>query len=302
MSTAPDNTLLQKAFIESSVEKLPPHKAIMILEESSCKSAIELMISEKIGCLLVKNTNQTLSGIFTERDVLLKLSSNKSNLADIPVSKMMTATPQTLKYHASIAKAIYLMSVGGFRHIPIILRDGSFSIISVTDFIRYIFLKINKRMEKQEEASEVIKLENSVDAFFEGDLSALKPSNVSIVTPTTPTNQAVSTMVKNKAGCIIVGNINNKSVLGLFTERDLIKRYILNRDKFSEVPISEIMTKNPITLQPNSSVIYALDAMTQGKFRHIPVVDYEEKLIGTLSVKNFLKFLGAGIINDLNKK
>ena len=61
----------------------------------------------------------------------------------------------------------------------------------------------------------------------------------------------------------------------------------------------EFMTKSPTTLQPTASVLYALSAMTQGKFRHLPIVDFDEKLVGVLSIKNFLNVLSGGIVSDL---
>jgi CBS domain-containing protein len=293
------NTLLQKAFIESHVEKLPPQAAIFIDQSQSCREAIDMLNAHKIGCLLVKNGADPVAGIFTERDVLKKLWADPREAHQVLVSEIMTPAPQTLKYHASIAKAIYLMHIGGFRHIPVLQRDNSWSIISVTDFIRFIHKKLEDRIAKESDAETVIVSHNSVDNFLQGELSALKPSAPVHLAESTPCNDVIKKMIKHNIGCVVISEPTRKSVSGVFSDRDLVKRVILKKNSLNNTPIIELMTKNPVTLQPSASVLYALKAMTEGKFRHLPIVNFDEKLVGVLSIKNFLTALSGGIVSDL---
>ena len=50
------------------------------------------------------------------------------------------------------------------------------------------------------------------------------------------------------------------------------------------------------------SIAYALNLMFEGNYRHIPVVDLNENLVGILSIKNFLEYVTKGIISDLEKE
>lgn len=295
------HSLLQKTFIDSHVEKLPPQTAIFIDQDANCIQAIEALIAHKIGCLLIKGRAQTISGIFTERDVLNKVAIVQKPLEQILVKDVMTQNPQTLKYHASIAKAVYLMATGGFRHIPIIQRDNSWSIISVTDFIRFIFKRVSQRNDAQEDQPAVFESSNEIERFFEGTLAVLTPSKPLHLSIETTVEDVVNALIKNKTGVAVIGDPQKRNVAGLFTERDLIKKYMLKRAELASKKIKTLMTTNPVTLQPTTSVLYALDAMTQGKFRHLPIVDFDEKLTGILSVKNFLAFISKGIVDQLTK-
>jgi CBS domain-containing protein len=79
-----------------------------------------------------------LAGIFTDRDVLMKIADNPETL-DQPVSKFMTAEVVTVSKAATAADALALMSVKHIRNIPIVEDDGSvvgnFTHFSVLDFL-----------------------------------------------------------------------------------------------------------------------------------------------------------------------
>ena len=58
-----------------------------------------------------------------------------------------------------------------------------------------------------------------------------------------------------------------------------------------DVPIAEIMTPSPVTLDARDSIAYALHAMDLGGYRHMPIVDEEGRPIGIISVRDILGFL-----------
>ena len=78
-----------------------------------------------------------LLGIFTERDVLMRLNVDADQLSDRPISDFMTPNPNAGD-HDKIAFALQKMDVGGYRHIPI-LTDGRLTgVISLRDVLKYI--------------------------------------------------------------------------------------------------------------------------------------------------------------------
>jgi CBS domain-containing protein len=82
-----------------------------------------------------------LAGIFTERDVLNRVSPDRSAL-DQPVSQHMTANPMVLRINDSIAYALHAMSVNGYRHLPVVDEDGhAVSIISARDVLRLLAVR-----------------------------------------------------------------------------------------------------------------------------------------------------------------
>ena len=82
-----------------------------------------------------------LVGIFTERDVALKLAGPDALGGDAgagPISGLMTGDPVVLRSTDSIAVAVQKMAVGGFRHIPLV-RDGQpIGVVSAADIFRHI--------------------------------------------------------------------------------------------------------------------------------------------------------------------
>ena len=97
-----------------------------------------MLAEQSIGCVLVTQ-NDRLVGIFSERDVLLKLNTRAAELADHPVSEFMTPDPQSLDVDAKVAFALHRMSVGHYRHVPLTDKEGRpTGIISVRDVLRYL--------------------------------------------------------------------------------------------------------------------------------------------------------------------
>src|SRR5438477_10477753 len=94
-----------------------------------------IILEHSAGCQLVVTNNQ-LVGIITERDLLLKLEQGD---LDRPVSQLMTPDPEVLGLADPIAYALNKMSVGGFRHIPLVDATGRpVGIVSVKDIVDYI--------------------------------------------------------------------------------------------------------------------------------------------------------------------
>lgn len=63
-------------------------------------------------------------GIFTERDVLLKIIDSGHNPVDVRLRDVMTPDPESLPVDAKLAWALNVMSVGGFRHLPVTNDQG----------------------------------------------------------------------------------------------------------------------------------------------------------------------------------
>jgi CBS domain-containing protein len=93
---------------------------------------------------------------------------------------------------------------------------------------------------------------------------------------------AIELMVENDQGSVIVMDANDK-VVGIFTERDVLRRYMTNQSKFLHLKVSEVM-KSPVqTVPQDMPVSEALTIMNEKKIRRMPVVDKSGKMIGFIS-------------------
>lgn len=91
--------------------------------DATAAEAIDKMMEHRMGCVLVVDDGK-LVGVFTERDVLCKIAARDLSPRAVPVREVMTPDPECLTLDDSLAYALHLMSVGGFRHIPLIDDDG----------------------------------------------------------------------------------------------------------------------------------------------------------------------------------
>ena len=102
---------------------------------------------------------------------------------------------------------------------------------------------------------------------------------------------------ENKVGCLPVLNKNNK-VIGIISERDL-SQFIYSERFNVNLSVTEIMSKNLITCDLNTSVTELMKTMTENKVRHILIME-ENKLEGVVSIGDVVNHL-IGKIEEENK-
>ena len=107
----------------STLSKLYLEPPIEIPSGTPIFEAVDKMSDNGFGCILVTK-DEKLVGIFTERDVLLKISISDINESQ-SVDEFMTKEPETLRVTHTLADAVREMSSRGYRHLPIMDREDS---------------------------------------------------------------------------------------------------------------------------------------------------------------------------------
>lgn len=118
-------------------------------------------------------------------------------------------------------------------------------------------------------------------------VSRLNPTPPWQVTLTHSVADAVKLMREQKTGCVLV--CADEQIVGIFTERDLIRR-VLAAGKPLSLPVVDVMTANPVCVHPKDSINAAIGRMQAGDYRHLPVV-LDGKPVGILSVKRIVHYL-----------
>ena len=135
---APPQSAVERSLLGDRVSVLAPKKPITVASTMPLGEVLQRMVENKIGCVVVVDGDRPV-GIFSERDALLKIGTEASELAGRPVSEFMTANPQTLVASAKIAFAVQRMDLGGYRHLPIVGPGGELvGIISARDILRHL--------------------------------------------------------------------------------------------------------------------------------------------------------------------
>ncbi len=120
------------------VTDLLPADPLVTEAQTSALEAVSMMQEARTGCVLVVRGGK-LKGIFTERDVLTRIVGRGVDPAKVPVRKVMTADPETLRSTDSVAYALNKMSLGGYRHVPLVNKAGApVGIVTVKDIIIYL--------------------------------------------------------------------------------------------------------------------------------------------------------------------
>ena len=131
-------TPLEDSLMNEDVSSLGAKQAIMVSPDTTLRDAVETMVANKIGCVLVHDGSR-LVGILTERDLLLRVGLDMAELENEPVSRLMTAEPLTLDCEAPLVFALNYMTLRDFRHLPLTRAGALEGIISLRDFLGLLF-------------------------------------------------------------------------------------------------------------------------------------------------------------------
>ncbi len=114
---------LERVLCEEEVSQIRITPVYCVQPEMKVDEVLALMWEKETSSVVVVDADNKPLGIFTSKDVLNKIAGN-DELRVKPIRDLMTAGPRTVYATESPAKALNLMAVGGFRHIPVLDPDG----------------------------------------------------------------------------------------------------------------------------------------------------------------------------------
>ena len=124
--------------LEAELGAIPRRDMLTVASTESVDAVISKLNAARIGCALVVD-HGVLVGIFTERDVLQRIAGESVDTAALPVCEVMTANPDSLPHDSTIAFALNIMSVEGYRHIPLVAEDGApVGVVGMRDIINWM--------------------------------------------------------------------------------------------------------------------------------------------------------------------
>ena len=96
-------------------------------------------------------------------------------------------------------------------------------------------------------------------------------------------------MVEHGIGCVVVAD--NNLPLGIFSERDALRKINTEALGLAVRPVCEFMTPKPQTLVADAKIAFAVQRMVLGGYRHLPIVGEKGELIGIISARDILRHL-----------
>jgi len=109
-----------------------------------------------------------------------------------------------------------------------------------------------------------------------------KDSSVLTISANATVLEAVQEMNRRRVGSILV--LDGEKLIGIFTERDVLQRVVAEELPPATTIVSSVMTSEIETLLPSTSIHDAMEAMTERRHRHLPVLDDNGKLCGLISI------------------
>ena len=96
-------------------------------------------------------------------------------------------------------------------------------------------------------------------------------------------------MQQHRVGYVIV--VDGGRLVGILTERDILNKVLGKMQDLGTVTVDAVMTPDPEVLTLDDAIVYALQKMSVGGFRHVPLVDAQRRPVGILSVKNVVDWV-----------
>jgi CBS domain-containing protein len=114
-----------------------------------------------------------------------------------------------------------------------------------------------------------------------------KGYQVSTVHPTTLVADVAALLSERRIGAVLVMDLAEQ-MLGIVSERDIVRGLAANGARTLEMTAGQLMTRAVQVAHPDTTVDKAMQMMTAGRFRHLPVIDHDT-LIGLISIGDVVK-------------
>ncbi len=121
-SAAQERRTLDSSVLEHPVRSLRRKEAVRVAPDDDLLSTVRRMVEKRQGCAIVVEEGR-LVGIFTERDALTRVLAKDMAASQAKVRDVMTQDPQLVSLDDTVGHALHQMSVGGYRHVPVVGRD-----------------------------------------------------------------------------------------------------------------------------------------------------------------------------------
>lgn len=134
-------------------------------------------------------------------------------------------------------------------------------------------------------------------ALAEEPVTQITHQPVATGKPDEKVGEVLQRMVDLDVACILVVDEQQK-LLGVFSERDYLNKVAERYQEACEQTLSELMTPDVVTVNTTAAAGEALAVMAVGSFRHVPLVDVDDKLAGIVGPRRMSSYLGDLVERD----
>lgn len=244
---------------------------------ASIVEVLEKMVAEDVGRIMITDDDVPV-GIFTEKDVLRRVINANVDIRKTDIKSVMTSPVRAVREETHIIDAFSRMYRSKYRHLLVRGRRGK--IIGIVSMRRIL----NVAVELGQGMSETRTL---------GDIAL---SSIVSVEGAASVHETIALMIKHGSGAVIVTAQNQP--VGIFTERDVLKRVATKELDLTKIPIEQVMTA-PLIAMPRSALVGdVLAEMYRRDIRNMPVSGDQGKLLGLVAMPEILQYARAFNIDE----
>lgn len=235
------------------------------------------MIAEDVGRIVITD-DEVPVGVFTEKDVLKRVVYAGLDAEQTLIKSVMSSPIRAVREETHIVEAFTRMYRGKYRHLLVRGRRGR--IVGIVSMRR--ILKIAVELGQGANETQTLADIAETDAVY--------------IDPAESVAAAVQLLVLKELSSIVIGTANKP--LGIFTERDVLKRVGLAEIDRRATPIKDVMTAPMITLPASTFVGDALAEMYRRDIRNLPITDSGGNLMKTVAMPDVLRYARAFDVDE----
>ena len=119
-------------------------EVVTIEPNATLAAAVELLAEKRIGAVVIVGADRRIVGILSERDIVRALAEQGRKALDEPVSAAMTRKVSTCHERETISSIMERMTLGKFRHVPVVDQGRLAGIISIGDVVKHRLSEVER--------------------------------------------------------------------------------------------------------------------------------------------------------------
>jgi CBS domain-containing protein len=119
-------------------------EVVTIEPNATLAAAVELLAEKRIGAVVIVGADRRIVGILSERDIVWALAEQGRKALDEPVSAAMTRKVSTCHERETISSIMERMTLGKFRHVPVVDQGRLAGIISIGDVVKHRLSEVER--------------------------------------------------------------------------------------------------------------------------------------------------------------
>ena len=121
---------------------------------ATLSDAVHLLAARRIGAVVIAGADRRIVGILSERDIVRVLAERGAAVLEEPVSAVMTRKVISCKQTDTVSAIMEMMTLGKFRHLPVLEEDRVVGLISIGDIVKW---RVREYESEQEALRDYIK-------------------------------------------------------------------------------------------------------------------------------------------------